>query len=316
MLSTIGRSELAIAGRHNDHGRMRAQGTKRLLRRLGGIALAAMVAGPPTDAAAQPIGGGDYETCMRRARTDPDRGLAAALAWRDRGGGDAARHCAAVALIGLGRHVQAAARLEALAGDIKSAGDRAAILAQAGAAWFQAGDYARAHAAQSAALALSPSDPEILIDRAMTLAGAKNYWEAIDDLNRVVAADRENFNALILRASAYRYVDALELAHEDAAAAFRLAPSRPEILLEYGIVLRLSGDRNSARRHWLTLIRLHDGIPAADTARRNLELLDLRVKRPKIPRVERPKNLSRRNVWVAGRRGCGRRAGSGSWGAT
>lgn len=237
-----------------------------------------MIAAPPTGAAAQRIGGGEYETCMRQARIDPDRGLAAALVWRDRGGGDAARHCAAVALIGLGRHVQAAARLEALAGDMKNTGGRAAILAQAGAAWFQAGDYARAHASQSAALTLSPGDPEILIDRAMTLAGAKNYWEAIDDLNRVVAADRENFAALVLRASAYRYVDALELAREDAAAAFRLAPSRPEILLEYGIILRLSGDRDGARRHWLTLIRRHDGIPAADTARRNLELLDLRVK--------------------------------------
>ena len=249
------------------------------MRRLGNIVFAAAIAGLPPGAAAQRIGGGEYENCMRRARIDPDQGIETALAWQERGGGDAARHCAAVALIGLGQHAQAALRLEALAGDMTHAGsaDRAAILAQAGTAWFQAGDYARAHATQSAALALSPGDPEILIDRAMTLAGAKNYWEAIDDLNRVVAADPENFAALILRASAYRYVDALGLAREDAAAAYRLAPERPEILLEYGILLRLAGDRQGARWHWLTLIRLHDGTTAADAARRNLELLDLRV---------------------------------------
>jgi len=258
---------------------MRAQGTHIRTRRLGWIVLAAIAAWLPLDAAAQRIDGGNYENCMRRARADPAQGFEAALAWRDRGGGNAARHCAAVALIGLGQHVQAAERLEALAGDMTGAGgaDRAAILAQAGATWFQAGDYARAHAAQSAALTLTPGDPEILIDRALTLAETRNYWEAIDDLNRVVGTDSENVAALVLRASAYRYVDALELAREDAEAAFRLAPDRPEILLEYGILLRLAGDLDGARRHWLKLIRLHDGTPASDTARRNLELLDTRA---------------------------------------
>lgn len=257
---------------------MWAQGTKTLLRRFGVAALAAIIAGlPPGTAAQRRIDGGTYEICMRRARINPDQGLETALSWQERGGGVAARHCAAVSLLGLGQFAQAARRLEALAGDMKDAGaaDRAAIQAQAGNAWFQAGDYARAHAMQSAALALSPDDPEILIDRAMTLAGRKKYWEAIDDLNQVVVADPENFAARILRASAYRFVDVPGLAREDAAAAFRLAPERPEILLEYGIILRLAGDRNGARRHWLTLIRLHDGTPAADTARRNLARMDL-----------------------------------------
>ena len=256
---------------------MLAQGTKNFLRRLGAAALAAIVAGLPLGAAAQrPIDGGNYEKCMRRARTDPDQGLETALAWQERGGGVAARHCAAVSLIRLGQYAQAAQRLKALAGDMKDAGaaDRAAILAQAGTAWFQAGDFTRAHAMQSAALALSPGDPEILIDRALTLAGEKKYWEAIDDLNQVVNADSDNFAALALRASAYRFVDVLGLAREDAAAAYRLAPERPEILLEYGIILRLAGDFDGARRHWLTLIRLHDGTPAADVTRRNLARMD------------------------------------------
>jgi tetratricopeptide (TPR) repeat protein len=263
---------------------MLAQGTKIYWRRLGGAALAMVVAGvagvtglPPDAAAQRRIDGGTYENCMRRARADPDQGLETALAWQERGGGVAARHCAAVSLIGLGQHAQAARRLAALAGDMRDAGaaDRAAILAQAGNAWIQAGDYPRAHTTLTAALALSSDDAEILTDRAIISAGMKQYWDAIDDLNRVVGADPDNVAARILRASAYRLVDVPELAREDAAAAFRQAPERPEVLLEYGIILRLAGDRDGARRHWANLIRLHDGAPAAEVARRNLARLNL-----------------------------------------
>ena len=108
---------------------------------------------------------------------------------------------------------------------------------------------------------------------------ARNYWEAIDDLNRVIEADPERTDALILRASAYRFVDALSLAQQDVDAAYRLAPGRPEVLLEYGILKRLAGDLEGARQTWLELIRLHDGTPAAAAAQRNLELLDVKLDR-------------------------------------
>ena len=234
---------------------------------------------------AAPLGAADnsergrYENCMRLARTDPGTAFETALAWQELGGGDAARHCSAVALIGLEQYAQAATRLEALAKAMTAADapSRAAIMGQAGTAWFQAEDYDRAFAAQSAALEQAPNDLELLIDRAMTLAGAKNYWEAIDDLNRVIEADPSRYDALILRASAYRFVDALPLAREDAEAAAHIAPDRPDVLLEYGIQLRLAGENDAARQQWLRLIRLHDGTPASDAARRNLELLDVKA---------------------------------------
>jgi tetratricopeptide (TPR) repeat protein len=220
-----------------------------------------------------------YENCMRLANTDPNTALEAALAWQDMGGGGGARHCVAATLFNLGQYAQAAKRLEALAEEMHDAPPtaRASMLAQAGTAWFRAEDLKRAIAAQSAALKLSPADNEILIDRAMTLAGAKNYWEAIDDLNRVVDSNPQRVEALILRASAYRFVDALPLAREDAEAAFRLAPDRPEVLLEYGILQRLRGEKAGARQTWLKLLRLHEGTPAGDSAQRNLEMLDIRV---------------------------------------
>lgn len=226
-------------------------------------------------------GAGTYENCTRLAHTNPDAALEAALSWQDLGGGDPARHCAAVSLFHLGQFGQAAKRFEALAGSLGEApaAERAAMLAQAGAAWFRAGDFERANAAQTAALALAPGDTELLIDRAMTLAAAQNYWEAIDDLNAAIDADPKRVEALILRASAYRFVDALPLAHDDAERAHRLSPDRPEVLLEYGILQRLAGDRDGARKSWLRLLRLHDGTPAADAARRNLELLDVKVER-------------------------------------
>lgn len=223
-------------------------------------------------AAPMPIEGGNrtYENCTRLAKKDPDAALEAALAWQNMNGGNAARHCAAVALFNLGQFSQAAKRFQAAAEamDGASKAERAAMLAQVGTAWFRAEQLEQAFAAQSAALKLAPKDPEILIDRAMTLGAAKNYWEAIDDLNRVIKTDPNRIEALILRASAYRYVDAMPLAQEDAAAAFRLAPERPEVLLEFGILKRLAGDSGGARRAWLDLIRLHEEIPAADAARR------------------------------------------------
>lgn len=226
-------------------------------------------------------GDGTYENCMRLAEKDPDAALEAALAWQDMSGGGAARHCSAAALFNLGQYEQAAKRFQAVADAMAEAPapERVAMLAQAGAAWFRAGKLEKAFATQSAALTLVSDDSELLIDRAMTLGAAKNYWEAIDDLNRVLEADPDRVDALILRASAYRFVDAMPLAREDVAAAYRLAPERPEVLLEHGILKRLAGDKEGARQSWLTLIRLHEGTPAADSARRNLELLDVKVDR-------------------------------------
>ncbi len=245
------------------------------------ILLALFIFGTAAHAAPVEIDSGNrtYENCMRLANSDPDAALEAALAWQDMGGGGAAQHCVAATLFNLGQYVQAAKRFELVADQLHDAppAARAAILAQSGTAWFRAEDLERAAAAQTAALKLAPKDSEIFIDRAMTLAGAKNYWEAIDDLNRVININPDRVDALILRASAYRFVDALPLAQEDAEAAFRLAPDRPEVLLEYGILQRLLGNKDGARQIWLKLLRLHSGTPAADAAQRNLEMLDVLV---------------------------------------
>lgn len=219
----------------------------------------------------------EYAACMRMARVDPEEGFESALAWTDAGGGGAARHCAAVALFSMGQYGEAAVRFEALAnGFAERPAIRASLLAQAGQAWHQAGEIDRAYAVHTLALGLTPKDPDIRVDRAMVLAERGQYWQAIDDLNLSLEVDRNMVEALVLRASAYRFVDALELAFQDVSQALKLSPHYPEALLERGNILRLRGDADGARRDWLMLLRLYEGTPAADAAQRNIEKLDVR----------------------------------------
>lgn len=228
-----------------------------------------------------PAGGLDsqreYVDCMAQARSDPETALERAFAWRDLGGGDPARHCVAVALIGLERYEDAARRLEALAQDIapENAGLRPAILAQAAQVWHLADRAEQALAAQNAAVELVPDDAELHLERAITLATLGRFWDAVDDLNRVLDLGPERPEALVLRASAYRHLEVLDLARDDIARALALAPNDPNALLERGMLRRLAGDRAAAREDWLRVIALAEGRPPAEAARAALARLDL-----------------------------------------
>ena len=220
-----------------------------------------------------------YQDCMILARDAPADGFDSALAWASLGGGDGARHCAAVALIGLGQYRTAAQRLERLAADLRvgNAALSLDVLVQAGQAWILAGDTGRAHAVQSAALDIDPDNVELLLDRSITLASAKNYWEAVDDLNRALELAPARPDLLTLRASAYRYLDAFDLAREDITLALSRAPNNPDALLERGMLRRLAGDESGARDDWLRVIGLTEGTPSAELARANLAKLDVKL---------------------------------------
>ena len=221
----------------------------------------------------------EYATCMRLARVSPHEGFESAIAWIDAGGGGAAKHCAAVALFTMGQYREAAVRFQDLALSIGTdASARADLLAQSGQAWHQAGEIDRSFTAYTAALELTPRSPEIRVDRAMVLAERGRYREVIEDLNVALEVDDSAVEALVLRASAYRYLDALDLAFADAGRALELSPRHPEALLERGIIARLQGREAAARRDWLDLLRYYEGTPAADVAQRNLEMLDVRAK--------------------------------------
>lgn len=221
----------------------------------------------------------EYADCMALASRQPEDALGSAEAWEQRGGGDAAKHCAAVALIGMEKYADAATRLEELGQSMPAdkAPLAAQILAQAGIAWQSAEQYERAVAAETAALKLVPDDVGLLIDRSVSQFFLEKCWEAIDDLNRANELAPDRADILVFRSSAYRCVEAYDLAREDVDKALELKPDDPEALLERGTLRNLAGDADGARADWLKVAEDAAGTPAADAAQQNLERLDLKA---------------------------------------
>jgi len=247
-------------------------------------ALIAGVAGPPTQTQAQaqsrfsdmPVARA-YQSCMALARAKPAEGFEAAITWRDEGGGPAARHCTATALVGLGQFEEAAQRSEALAQNMTGFGarERASVLGQAGQIWLRLDDGTRAYAVLSSALNLEDSNARLWIRRGEVLARAGEYWEAIDDFGQALDRDTGSPEALIFRAAAYRLLGVADLAADDIARALTLDPNNPAALTELGMVRNVMGDPNGARQAWLSAIDAAPGSPAADAARTEIERMDV-----------------------------------------
>jgi tetratricopeptide (TPR) repeat protein len=220
-----------------------------------------------------------YRACMALSRSAPQEALETALNWHGLGGGDAADHCIAVALIGLRQYKEAAGRLEKLADRTKQkAGVKAGLLAHAAQAWILAGNSTRAEAVLTAALRLTPDDDILMIDRAQARAGHRDYAGAVEDLSRAIEREDRRADAFVFRASAYRLLDKLELALADVERALRLQPRHPDGLLERGNLRRLRQNDDGARKDWLAVIRADPGSQAADAARRNLESMDVKTR--------------------------------------
>lgn len=221
----------------------------------------------------------EYDACIAMAMQEPEYAFERAIAWRDLGGGEAAEHCVAVALYGLGHFGEAAMRLEDLASGPLGGNDmlRVALLGQAGNAWMMTGENERAYAALTTGLEIEPENVELLIDRSLARAELDDMWGAVDDLNMVLDIEPRHVNALVFRASAYRYLGSLELAADDANRALAMNPDHVAAYLERGNVRRLQGDDVGARDDWIAVLRRAPQSPAAEAARHNLERLDVDV---------------------------------------
>jgi tetratricopeptide (TPR) repeat protein len=242
------------------------------------------------EASAETSPAGDYDRCLAMTRNEPTAALAKAESWRNAGGGFPADHCAAVALVKLKRYVEAAQRLEAMAGAMMRSDPslRADALEQAGEAWLLADRPSEAKAALDAALAFKHDDPDLLIDRAQTFAEAGNYWDAIDDLNRAIELSPGRADALVFRASAYRRVpDGLDLAQQDIDQALRLAPDDPAGLLERGNIRALKGDLTGAKADWQRVEKLAPRTADAIAARNNITHLSEQADKTTAPPTRR-----------------------------
>lgn len=209
-----------------------------------------------------------YEDCMRLARSEPLRALPAAEKWMGEGGGMGARHCVAIAMFEAGRFIPAATQLEAIARDMgnERPGLRAELYAQAGQAWMEAGQAENAAAAQSQALTLKATDPDLWIDRGLSYAAMKEWPRAISDFDRALDLRGKDIETLVLRAAAWRNAGDARRALEDAQFALRLAPDHSEALLERGFAYLKLGNATAAGADFRKVIELVP--PESDAARR------------------------------------------------
>ncbi len=219
-----------------------------------------------------------YQACMVLVERDPSGALDSAVEWEKQGGGDAARHCKALAMIRTGDVEDGALELERVAEAMPQvrAPLAAELFAQAGQAWVRAGNPQRALYAQNQGLKLNPQDVELLIDRALTYGSSGMYFEALDDLNAAVDLNPGNPDIYAMRAAAYRQLENPDLAEDNIAQALKLSPSHPGALLERGYLRRANGDLVGARSDWLTVIQVMPGTDIANEAQKNIEKLDIR----------------------------------------
>lgn len=219
-----------------------------------------------------------YEACLKKADRHPDQALEMAMNAQVDGADPYAEHCAAVALVGLKQYGEAARRLDLLArkGSAGNAERRGEIMDQAGNAWLLAGQPELATASFTAALALMPNESLYLIDRARASADMKKWPQAESDLSAALASEPGNSEALILRSSARRAQKNLQGSMGDITQALLLEPENVEALVERGLIRAANGDRKGAREDFLQVLDKAPNGPAAASARKEIERLELK----------------------------------------
>ena len=225
----------------------------------------------------------EYNACLDMARKKPDAALELARKWWDSGGNFGPRHCIAIALVAQESYVQAAKILEDLADDAKNeiAALRADIYNQAGQAYYLAGMLDQAIPLFTKALLTKPRDAEFLIDRAVARDEFGQHFEAIDDLNLALEIAPDRAEAWLYRANAYRHVNSLDLALEDANRAVALSSRSPEALLERATIKFLRKDEAGARADLQSIVKLAPNSIQGEEAARRLKAPTLKAAPPK-----------------------------------
>lgn len=236
------------------------------------LAAGSVLAAPSPESA---VGGRNNElaACADQAERRPDEAFQAALRWQEKGGGDLARLCQALALFYKGDFRAAATALEILAPILGKDDPKAAasILARGGWAWLRAGDDARAERLYTAALEKQPDDVDLLIDRAFARAEAERFWDAIADLDGALAKDPKRSDAYLYRATAHKALSNYRQALGDIDKVLELKPGDPEAILLRGNVKALAGSLAAARDDWSLVTKLAPDSDSGRAAATNLE---------------------------------------------
>ena len=262
---------------------------------VGAVVLAALaLASGPAEAQRKPSPAFDaeaYSRCMSLADTRPAEAQKLAMQARTSGGGYAAEHCEAAALLNLKQYEEAAKRFHDVA-EGTTAEDvnlRAEAYDQAAEAWLLAQKPQNARAELDAGLKLTPKDVRLLMDRAQAEGLAHDFWASIDDLNAALDIEPNRVEALVLRAAAYRQLDSTDLAADDIARAIALQPQFPDAYLERGTLRAIKGDYEGARADWGRVKELAPSSFAAELAQQDLAKLNAYLaKNPKPAKGTKP----------------------------
>jgi tetratricopeptide (TPR) repeat protein len=240
---------------------------------VGGLWLSAALPVPPEPPRLSQAP--EYTRCLDLLLVDPAGARGFARDWHMQGGGEGAAQCEALAQLSLGEPDAAAEALERIAARSEAGlAARAAVFGQAAEAWRAAGKPQRAAAAASLALALTPQDADLLLERAMARLALNQEANALADLDLAVVLDADRAEAWIWRAAAQRRLERLRPAEDSITSALRLAPRNVEALLERGILRQLRGEAEAARRDWERVLELAPDSATADLAAQNLALIE------------------------------------------
>lgn len=211
-----------------------------------------------------------YDTCLARTQGDPAGALEDATAWAKTGGGPAAEHCAALALVGLRRYSEAAVKLDTLARGAPEPGRKSALFDQAGNAWMLAGRADSAVVSFTAALGIDAFDTDLLADRARALAMSRNWAKAESDLTAALLVSPDRADLYVLRGSARHAIGRRAEARADFDRALKLQPGNAEALVERGEMKFETGDAAGARADWQAAATAAPQSAAAGVARQHL----------------------------------------------
>ncbi len=200
-----------------------------------------------------------YEDCIGLLQATPTSALTVADNWFANGGGDAARHCRAMALASLGSFSEASLTVEELARTTTDPATQSDLYAQAGDFQMAAGDPVAARRFFEQALALEPQSFVALDGRARAAAAQRDFAGAIADLNRLLWLVPNDAEALSLRAAARRQTNDVAGALADAEAAIAADPFSAVAYFERGAARAVSGDREGARSDWAQAEQLDPG---------------------------------------------------------
>jgi len=236
--------------------------------------LAALFLALPVANAQSPVDGpGRYQRCLDLVEDRPEQALGEADAWEVEGGGNLARHCAATAMVALGRAQEGARNLVDLAKELAEIDPAlsARLAIQGGRAWREAGDAVEAKAAFGLALEVDPENREALTERGWTSAWAEDYVAAIEDFTAALRLAPGDPDLLRNRAAAHRFLGDYGPALRDIEQALAADPDNAGSYLERGNIRRLAGDLPGAKADWRRVIEIAPGTEAAAAADANLQ---------------------------------------------